>query len=228
MLIVPALLIGTTMAIFGTLSYLKGSKWAFISLLILLAAFVAIKVASDQIVAVLNGLYVGVMITLKGGLGAIASGDVDALKETLSSIDKPFTGENEDYALVLFILGAVAFGLLLYLIMKKSKSTIFALILGLTYGYVLMAAVLPLVTNIPATSLPVPIIQPSGKSEQVAQQAQSGANQLLETLSSPQSIQILTFVIGAFIVLLLLLTVRKGVKNPAVKSPAAKTPEKKG
>jgi LPXTG-motif cell wall-anchored protein len=228
MLIVPALLIGTTMAIFGTLSYLKGSKWAFIALLILLLAFVAIKVASDQIVALLNGLYVGVMIMLKGGLGAIASGDVDALKEILSSIDKPFTGENEDYALVLFILGAVAFGLLLYLIMKKKKSTVFALILGLTYGYVLMAAVLPLVTNIPATSLPVPIIQPSGKSEQVAQQAQSGANQLLETLSSPQSIQILTFVIGAFIVLLLLLTVRKGVKNPAVKSPADKTPEKKG
>jgi len=228
MTILPVLLLATTMAIFGTLGYLKGSKWVFISLLILLAAFVAIKVASDQIVAVLNGLYVGVMITLKGGLGAIASGDVDALKETLSSIDKPFTGENEDYALVLFILGAVAFGLLLYLIMKKSKSTIFALILGLTYGYVLMAAVLPLVTNIPPSSIPVPIIQPSGKSEQVAQQAQSGANQLLETLSSPQSIQILTFVIGAFIVLLLLLTVRKGVKNPAVKSPAAKTPEKKG
>lgn len=228
MTILPILLLATTMAIFGTLGYLKGSKWAFISLLILLAAFVAIKVASDQIVAVLNGLYVGVMITLKGGLGAIASGDVDALKETLSSIDKPFTGENEDYALVLFILGAVAFGLLLYLIMKKSKSSIFALILGLTYGYVLIAAVLPLVTNIPPSSIPVPIIQPSGKSEQVAQQAQSGANQLLETLSSPQSIQILTFVIGAFIVLLLLLTVRKGVKNPAVRSPAAKTPEKKG
>ena len=228
MTILPVLLLATTMAIFGTLGYLKGSKWAFISLLILLAAFVAIKVASDQIIALLNGLYVGVMITLKGGLGAIASGDVDALKETLSSIDKPFTGENEDYALVLFILGAVAFGLLLYLIMKKKKSTVFALILGLTYGYVLMAAVLPLVTNIPPSSIPVPIIQPSGKSEQVAQQAQSGANQLLETLSSPQSIQILTFVIGAFIVLLLLLTVRKGVKNPAVKSPAAKTPEKKG
>ena len=82
------------------------------------------------------------MLMLKGGLGAIASGDVDALKETLSSIDKPFTGENEDYALLLFILGAVAFGLLLYLIMKKKKSTVFALILGLTYGYVLRAAVL--------------------------------------------------------------------------------------
>ena len=57
MMILPVLLIATTMAIFGTLSYLKGSKWAFIALLILLLAFVAIKVAPDQIVAVLNGLY---------------------------------------------------------------------------------------------------------------------------------------------------------------------------
>ena len=222
MTILPILLIATTMAIFGTLSYLKGSKWAFISLLILLAAFVAIKVASDQIVAVLNGLYVGVMVTLNGGLGAIASGDVDALKESLSSIDKPFTGENEDYALVLFTLGAVAFGLLLYLIMKKKKSTVFALILGLTYGYVLMAAVLPLVTNIPATSLPVPIIQPSGKSEQVAQQAQSQADQLWETLATPQNIQILTGLIIVFIALFLILTVRKGAKSPGAKSPQKK------
>jgi len=110
MTILPILLIATTMAIFGTLSYLKGSNWAFISLLILLAAFVAIKVAPDQIVAVLNGIYVGVMVTLNGGLGAIASGDVDALKESLSSIDKPFTGENEDYALVLFTLAPLPSG----------------------------------------------------------------------------------------------------------------------
>ncbi len=214
MTILPVLLLATTMAIFGTLGYLKGSKWAFISLLILLAAFVAIKVAEDQIVAVLNGLYVGVMVTLKGGLGAIASGDVDALKETLSSIDKPFTGENEEYALLLFILGAVAVGLLLYLIMKKSKSTIFALILGLVYGYVLMAAVLPLVTNIPPSSIPVPIIQPSGQSEQIAQQAQSKADQLWETLATPQNIQILTALIIVFIALFLILTVRKGAKSP--------------
>ena len=83
-------------------------------------------------------------------------------------------------------------------------------------------------TGLDPSKIPVPIIQPAERTGQVAQQAQSGANQLLATLSSPQNIQILTFLIGAFIVLLLLFTVRKGVKNPAVKSPAAKTPEKKG
>ena len=226
-MILLVVLLATMMAIFGTLGYLKGSKWVFISLLILLLAFTAIKVVPDQIVSLLNGLYMGVMLTLKGGLGAIASGDLDAAKETLSSIDKPFTDENKNFALLLVILGAVGIGLLLYLIMK-AKPGAFGLILGLTYGYVLAAAAVPLVTSIAPSKIPVPIIQPGERTGQVAQQAQSGANQLLETLSSPQSIQILTLVIGAFIVLLLLLTVRKGVKNPAVKRPGAKTPEQKG
>ena len=69
MTILPVLLLATTMAIFGTLGYLKGSKWVFIALLILLLAFIAIKVVPDQIVLLLNGLYIGVMLVLKGGLG---------------------------------------------------------------------------------------------------------------------------------------------------------------
>ena len=130
MTLLPVLLLATTMAIFGTLGYLKGSQWAFISLLILLLAFIAIKVAPDQIVSLLNGLYMGVMLTLNGGLGAIASGDLDAAKETLSSIDKPFTGENENFALLLVILGAVGLACLLYLIMKKNEAERVRLDLG--------------------------------------------------------------------------------------------------
>ena len=216
-MILLVLLLATTMAIFGTLGYLKGSRWIFISLLILLLAFIAIKVAPEQIVSLLNGLYMGVMLTLNGGLGDIASGDLDAAKETLSSIEKPFTDENKNFALLLVILGAVGVGLLLYLIMKKSKSSVFGLILGLVYGYVLAAAVVPLMTNIEPSQIPVPIIQPADRSAAVAQQAQNGFDQLLATLSSPQNIQILSLLIGVFIALLLLLTVRKGVKNPGKK-----------
>ena len=175
------------------------------------------QVVPDQIVSLLNGLYMGVMLTLKGGLGDIASGDLDAAKETVSSIEKPFTAENENFALLLVILGAVGFGLLLYLIMKKNKPSVFGLILGLVYGYVLAAAVVPLMTNIAPSKIPVPIIQPADRSAAVAQQAQNGFDQLLATLSSPQNIQILSLLIGVFIALLLLLTVRKGVKNPGKK-----------
>ena len=216
-MILLVLLLATTMAIFGTLGYLKGSRWIFISLLILLLAFIAIKLVPDQIVSLLNGLYIGVMLTLKGGLSEIASGDLEAAKETVSSIEKPFTAENENFALLLVILGAVGFGLLLYLIMKKNKPSVFGLILGLVYGYVLAAAVVPLMTNIAPSKIPVPIIQPAERSAAVAQQAQNSFDQLLATLSSPQNIQILSLLIGVFIALLLLLTVRKGVKNPGKK-----------
>jgi hypothetical protein len=216
-MILPLLLLATMMAVFGTLAYLKGSKWAIVALLILLLAFIAIKVAGDQIVLLLNGLYTGIMLVLNGGMGDLASGDLDALKETLASIDKPFTDENENLALLLVILGAVGIGLLLYAVMKKKKSTVFSLILGIIYGYVFAAAAVPLITNIPASSLPVPIIQPADRSAQEVQAAQSRFDQLLATLSSPENIQILSVLIGAFIVLLLLLTVRKGVKNPGKK-----------
>lgn len=218
MMLLSVLMLATTMAIFGTMGYLKGSKWAFISLLILLLAFIAIKLAPETIVSTLNGLYLGVMLTLKGGLGAIASGDLDAAKETLSSIDKPFSGENADFALLLVILGAVGIGLLLYVFMKKTKPGVGGLILGLVYGYVLAAAVVPLVTNVKPSSLPVPIIQPSERSPQAVQQAaQTGFDQLLAKLSTPQNIQILTILLGLFIVLLLLITVRKGAKSPGKK-----------
>lgn len=217
MSILPVLVLATTMAIFGTLGYLKGSKWAFYALLILLLAFTAIKLAPDAIVSTLNGLYMGVMLTLKGGLGAIASGDLEAAKETLSAIEKPFSGETEDFALLLVILGAVGIGLLLYVIMKKTRPGAFGLILGLAYGYVLAAAVVPLVTDVKPSTLPVPIIQPAERSAQSAQEAQSRLDQMLASLSTPQSIQILALLIGAFIVLLLLLTVRKGVKSPGKK-----------
>lgn len=217
MTLLPILMLATTMAIFATMGYLKGSRWAFIALLILLLGFVAIKVVPDQIVMLLNGMVVGVMLTLKGGLGDLASGDLDALKATMESIEKPFTAENENFALLLVILGSVGMGLLLYAIMKTGKPSVFGLLLGLAYGYVLTAAVAPLVTDVPASTFPVPIIQPAERTTQQVEQAQSAWDQLIATLSSPQSIQILTLLIGVFIVLLLLLTVRKGAKSPGKK-----------
>jgi hypothetical protein len=103
------------------------------------------------------------------------------------------------------------------MVMKKTKSTVFGLILGLIYGYVLAAAVVPLITSIPPSTLPVPILQPAERSAQTVEQAQSSFDQLLATLSTPQSIQIISLLIGAFIALLLILTVRKGAKTPGKK-----------
>jgi hypothetical protein len=211
------LLLATTMAIFGVLGYLKGSKWAFISLLILLVAFVLVEYRPDTIVATINGLYLGVMLTLKGGLGALASGDLEEAKATLEDIERPFTDENQNLALLLVVLGAVVVGLILAAVMK-SKPGVFGMIWGLVYGYILSAAVLPLISTNPAAALPVPVLRPVEREPgAAAAQASSALDQLFTNLAQPQTVQILGIMIGVFIVLLLLLTVRSGVKGGAKK-----------
>ena len=153
------LLLATTMAIFGVLGYLKGSKWAFISLLILSVAFVLVEYRPDTIVLALNGIYTGVMLVLNGGLGALASGDFEAVQEVYSQIDPLFTDQNENLALLLVIFSAVAIGLILAAVMK-SKPAVFGMIWGLAYGYLLSAAVLPLISSNPAATIPVPLLRP--------------------------------------------------------------------
>lgn len=216
-MIAAILLLATTMAIFGVLGYLKGSKWAFISLLILLVAFVLVEYRPDTIVATLNGLYLGVMLTLKGGLAALASGDLDEAKATLEDIKRPFTDQNENLALLLVISGAVFIGLILSAVMK-SKPGVFGMFWGLVYGYILSAAVLPLISSNPEVVFPVPLLRPPERQPgSAAAQASSAFDQIFTNLGQPQTVQILGIVIGAFIVLLLLLTVRSGVKGGAKK-----------
>ena len=211
------LLLATTMAIFGVLGYLKGSKWAFISLMILTVAFVLVEYRPDTIIATLNGLYLGVMLTLKGGLGALASGDLEEAKATLEDIKRPFTDQNQNLALLMVIFGAVLVGLILAAWMK-SKPGVFGMIWGLAYGYLLSAAVLPLISSNPAATIPVPLLRPVERAPgSAAAQASSTLNQLFTTLAEPQNVRIIASVLGIFIIVLLLLTVRSGVKSGAKK-----------
>ncbi|MCA9869434.1 MAG: hypothetical protein KC487_03495, partial [Anaerolineae bacterium] len=78
------LLAAGAMAIFATIGYLQGTRWAIISLLILFGTLLFIKVFDKQIVLLLNGLYTGFMLVISGGLGDLASGDLDAVKEILA------------------------------------------------------------------------------------------------------------------------------------------------
>lgn len=213
---VAILLLATIMAVFGVLGYLKGAKWAFISLMILSVAFILVEYKPDTIVATINGLYLGVMLTLKGGLAALASGDLEAAKATLAEIEKPFTDENENLALLLVIFGAVLIGLILAAVMK-SKPGVFGMIWGLAYGYLLSAAVLPLISSDPAITLPVPLLRPAERPPGAAAQASNALDQLFTNLAQPETVQVLGLIIGVTIVLLLLLTVRSGVKSGAKK-----------
>lgn len=216
--ILAILLLATIMAIFGVLGYLKGSRWAFIALLILLVAFILVENQSDIVVLALNGMYTGVMLVLNGGLGAIASGDFEAVQEVYQQIEPLFTDTNENLALLLVVFGAVGVGLLLSLVIK-SKPSVWGMIWGLVYGYILSAVSLPLIFSNLSLTLPVPILRPMPRST-AATAATAGRNsldQLFASLAQEQNVQIIGILIGAFIVLLLLLTVRSGVKSGAKK-----------
>lgn len=199
----------TMMAIFATAGYMKGARWAFISLLILFGTLLVIKVAPEFIVSTLNGIYMGVMLTLKGGLGDLAKGDLDAVKETLSSIDVPFEGDSEKYAFLLVIGIAVGVALILAVVMT-SKQGVFGLVWGIVYGYLLASAVIPLISDVPVGALPFPLLYPMPRQPG---QAAVAADTLWTRLAQPEAISTLTWIIGASLVLLLLLTVRKGVKK---------------
>jgi hypothetical protein len=208
--------LATTMAIFSTLGYLKGTKWAVISLLIMFVTFVAVEKFPDQIISTLNGLFLGVMLVLQGGLSDIASGDLDAAAKKLENIDKPFQGENEKWALLLVIGTAVLATLVLALIIKKGKPSIAGGILGLLDGYLVAAASFPLLFNIKPSLLPVPPIRPfeAAKAGHGAPGgATSAAGNLLANLAQPENVQILAIVIAAGLALLLFLTVRRGNKR---------------
>lgn len=213
------LIVATTMAIFGTLGYLKGARWAFIALLILLVAFIAVERFSDTIISTLNGLYLGLVLVLQGGLGAIASGDLDAAAQLLEETERPFTGETEDLALLLVILGAVGVGLILAAIWRKPNPGLLGLFLGLAYGYLLAAAVQPLLIDDPSNPLPVPLLRPpqgtttAQNAAAVTTGASNALNQLFTSLAQPQTIQIIAILLGIAIVLLVLLSVRRGVKG---------------
>jgi len=146
---------------------------------------------------------------LNGGLGAIASGDFEAVGETISTIEKPFEGDNIKYAYLLVIAMAVGFTLILAALMK-SKKGVFGLIWGFLYGYLLAAGVIPLISAVPAGVFPVPILYPADVQPGAVQVA---TNQFWTRLSQPETISTLTCLIGAFLVLFLLLTVRRGARK---------------
>jgi len=78
--------------------------------------------------------------------------------------------------------------------------------------------VLPLISSNPAATLPVPLLRPVERVPGAAvAQASNTFDQIFTRLAQPQTVQILAIMIGAFIVLLLLFTVRSGVKGGAKK-----------
>jgi len=129
-------IIASIMAIFGVYGYRRGFWPMVVALGILVLGVLLITRAPEQLAKYFNAIYMATVLLFKGGLGAIASGNLDSAKELLGSVPKPFSGENARWALFIVLVGATVFGLLLSLLIKP-KPSIWGLVLGLIYGYVL-------------------------------------------------------------------------------------------
>lgn len=217
MLFVFLLLLATIMAAFGIYGYQRGTLTMLISLGILWVAVFLVETRPEQLLTYLNGLYIGAMLVFKSGLNDLASGNLDSAAAKLESIEKPFTGPTADLGLLIIILGAVLMGLLASLLLKKKHKTgIGGAILGIGYGYLLSAAILPLL-GFPAGLLPIPFIRPFDPTmpepspPPAGETAESG--NLLTTLSQPEVVSMITLAITASMAIFLLLSVRRGSKS---------------
>ena len=204
--------IATVMAIFGVIGYYRGTAPTLVALIILFIAFTFVELAPDTIITYLNGMYIGVRLVLKSGLSDIAAGDLESASEKLETIEAPFEGDTENLALLIVIGGAVLVGLLLGLLFRKSKSSLLGGALGLAYGYLLCAATLPLLFDIPAKILPVPPVRPI-QTHHGAAQGGNALSALFQTLAQPENIHILSIGLAVAIALFLILTVRRLVKK---------------
>jgi hypothetical protein len=148
-------LIAAFMAIFGVIGYKNGFWRMFWALGILFVAVLVVRrEAGDTIIRYMNGLYIGAMLVFKSGLNDMASGDLESAAAKLESVEKPFTDERDWLAYLLILAGAVFLGWLFTRIIKPSPS-LMGLFMGLLYGYVLAAALFPLVLGFSTAFFPL-------------------------------------------------------------------------
>jgi hypothetical protein len=130
-------IVASVMAIFAVYGYRRGLFWSMaVAFGVLLFGILLITRAPEQLAKYFNAIYMATVLLLKGGLGAIAQGNLDSAKELMGSVEKPFSGDNAKWALFIVLVGAVVVGILISLLIKP-KPSVWGLIIGLLYGYVL-------------------------------------------------------------------------------------------
>jgi hypothetical protein len=196
--------LAAVMAIFGIIGYKQGFWPMVFAMIVLFVAALIIRQGADTIIRYMNGMFLGAMLVVKSGLADIAAGDLDSAAQKLEAIERPFVDEREWFAYLLIIGAAVFFGWLITLIMKN-KQSIWGGLVGLVYGYVLSAALIPLVLGFSSWFLPIFGV---GESQAVSPLASGGScggiwDRLVCFLSNPQTAQIcgivIVIAIGVFI-----------------------------
>lgn len=208
--------LASVMAAFGIIGYQKGWLAMLVMLGILFVTVAAIETASETIIRYLNGLYIGTMLVFKSGLNDLASGDLDSAAAKLEDIEKPFQGATVDAGLFLVLMFGVVLGFLVALLFRKRrKGKVLGAGIGIAYGYLLSAAVLPLLLGVPAGNLPIPFLRPyDPQAPQTAPAASAGGGgSLVDSLSQPETVRLVSLLIMVGLAVFLLLTARRSAKK---------------
>jgi len=195
------ILLAIVMAIFGIIGYHRGVWPEVVSLVVLIAAFTLVEKRPEQLIDLLNGLFMGVMLAIKSGLYDLSTGNLEEAKRKLEAIEKPFVGRYEGFALVVVMVVAALVGYLLGRWIKSRKSALGAA-LGILNGYVLCAAFLPWLSRLPKSALPLPPIR---KGEGLTIEAGRRAGQVAAKLAPPPVAEWLKFKGGLPLIILMAL-----------------------
>ena len=196
------ILLALVMATFGIIGYRRGVWPEVVSLIILLLGFVVVERSPQRLIGYMNALYIGFMLVLKSGLNDLSAGDLDSAAAKLRSVERPFAGGSQGFALLAIMVTAAAIGYLLGKLVKSEKSPIGGSLLGLLNGYILCAAFLPWLSGLSAGDLPLPFIR---QGDGLVIGGSQGAAGVAERLTLPPVLDWLSLRGGLPLVLLLAL-----------------------
>lgn len=212
------LILAGTMAIFGVIGYLRGTRAAMFILIMSLLAVAVTGALGDVIIKYLNAFAKGFQFLLSGGLSVLAgSGSADQAIAALQ--DTPALITEENAALVLALISAL---IVLFAVLVsgwswfRPKRSVAGLFLGLIAGYVVAAmlvrgfapeyaALVPLPFGTPAPAGPIVII-PGAEGPSLTQR-------ILIFLNDLAAAGLITAFLGIVIAIFLLVGIRSGRRS---------------
>ena len=150
------------MAVFAFIGYLHGTRATFFLLLVILFGLLLISRAGGSLATLINGIYVGFLFVLNGGLQALTAPDrAAAVTEVFKKIDSPkLIDPNSPGAALLLILAVLVLIAILLgrsrIFVLRGQTSAWGFVIGLLNGYLIGAYLLASIFPQNAALLPLP------------------------------------------------------------------------
>jgi hypothetical protein len=170
-MLLTLIVLAISMAIFAFIGYLHGTRATFFLLLVILFGLLLISRAGGSLATLINGIYLGFLFILNGGLQALTSPDrAAAISEVFQKIDSPkLIDPNSPGAALMLILGVLILIAILLgrsrIFVLRGQTSAWGFVIGLLNGYLIGAYVLDSIFPQTAYLLPLPF----GINEQLQQ-----------------------------------------------------------